>query len=77
MRQRLPSRMNSSKEERGMAKMRRKYLFSKNPSTTLGTRGQAPTASGTNEGRDGGSGGRGRRQWAASEVGETDDAPST
>ncbi|EOD38314.1 hypothetical protein EMIHUDRAFT_224691 [Emiliania huxleyi CCMP1516] len=36
-----------------------------------------PTASGTNEGRDGGSSGRERRQWAASEVGETDDAPST
>ena len=36
-----------------------------------------PTASGTNEGRDGGSSGRERRRWAASEVGETDDAPST
>ena len=40
-------------------------------------RRDGPTASGTNEGRDGGSSGRERRQWAASEVGETDDAPST
>ena len=32
---------------------------------------------GTNEGRDGGSSGRERRRWAESEVGETDDAPST
>jgi len=38
---------------------------------------QATAASGTNEGRDGGSSGRERRRWAASEVGETDDAPST
>ena len=29
------------------------------------------------EGRDGGSSGRERRRWAESEVGETDDAPST
>ncbi|EOD10364.1 hypothetical protein EMIHUDRAFT_248410 [Emiliania huxleyi CCMP1516] len=36
-----------------------------------------PTASGTNEGHDGGSSGRERRRWAESEVGETDDAPST
>ena len=39
--------------------------------------GQHAAASGTNEGRDGGSSGRERRRWAASEVGETDDAPST
>ena len=42
-----------------------------------GKRRDGPTASGTNEGRDGGSSGRERRRWAASGVGETDDAPST
>ena len=31
----------------------------------------------SDQGRDGSSSGRERRQWAASEVGETDDAPST
>ena len=41
-----------------------------------GNVGTRPTASGTNEGRDGGPSGRERRQSAASEVGETD-APST
>ena len=40
-------------------------------------RRDGPTARETNEGRDGSSSGRERRQWAASEVGETDDAPST
>ena len=42
-----------------------------------GNAGTGQPTSGTNEGRDGGSSGRERRRWAASEVGETDDAPST
>ena len=40
----------------------------------MGT-GQQPVRD-EREGRDGSSSGRERRQWAASEVGETDDAPS-